>query len=895
MKLNKIVAILIIGFSSFSMISIFAEDSMNIGKANGINKNEIPLLNQLPNDELETTEDNFLSEEFTEEQDSTEKIPEEPVEEMPIQPLYENIEQLESHEIIVKTYAELKSAIENSENGLTTIYLGADIAFGNSGMIVSPAKNSFIIDGTNPLTGIRHRIDEYNASGITNAIYVLSNTNGNSQIELRNVDINGQNAYGTVAVADATANMRVKYSNVSYNGPRLIYNGAGTLILNNSNIKINPSGYFSTPQEVGQINKVQFEGDVLISHSNWSTKGLFYFRNNNRLSTVKEGANVVIDTDRFYDNTPENLAGFVMEPNSTFKMVAKSGGYPIFKAKTFQLDNSEFDLTINGTQSNYLFRIDGDASSGLTMKNNSTLNITTNASSATVAAGVYQRGNWNVNNSTINYKATNAVANYIFNMDNPIIKDSEFNIVTDGTINNAATGSHLEASTLTLDNSLLNISANVNSGKLLSTTTGESLKLLNAPKINLYSKKLEGVNGLVNNSGALSIPSNGEFKAIVENSAIGNTNSFIKIVNKLQVEENASFQVAGNSGTHSALVQITGATPQLLVNNPKLFVLFTKNATTGAFVMSNPLNFTLKGQQINQWTTAPLAFENSGGFDHLPIYEYKKASGVDYEISGRLTTTGSTLVTSTNYALGDGFYPGDYFDFGVGRTRMLSIGHLDGDVSPVTVGDTRISGTTSANANIKFTYKQKDSGLEEIATGVASESGEYSINTNPISEETYLLQFNTPFLYKSIKGIPEQFVGELIFVTVPSTMPFGKVPIQTKTTIFDRIDNSWDIVIKDNRDVQPRWKLFVAVTKNLTPVDTSKPRIDNAFVYVSDDGTSTPLYLNVPQEVAVSSTSETEIISWSKDRGVLLKINPGSVFKDIEYSGILQWTLADAP
>lgn len=801
---------------------------------------------------------------------------------------------LVSNEILVTTFGELKTAIETVDDK-TVIYLGADITFAAGGIQVKAGKNSFVIDGTNPETGVRYSINEYGSTTITNTIYVNTNTGGNSLIELRNMNIYGQNSYGTVAISDATANMSVKYSNVSYSGPRMIYNSAGTSIINGSDIRINRSGYFSPSQEVGQVNKVQFEGNVSIEHVNSGTKGIFLFRNSDRLSTIKEGANVFINTDRFYDNTSDNIAGFVMKPKSTFKMIANSGGYPIFKAKTFQMDDSEFDVVVNGTQSNYLFRIDGDANSGLTMKNNSKLNITTNASSSTVGAGVYQRGNWNVENSIINYKATNAVANYIFNMDNPVIKDSEFNIVADSSINVQATGSFLEAASLTLDNSSLNISANVNSGKLLTTTTGESLRLLNSPKINLYSKKLEGTLGMMNTSGALVIPTNGEFKAIVEKSEIGGVNSFLRIANKLQVEENASFEVAGNSGEHQALAVITGATPQLTINNPKLFVVFTKNARTGAFSISNPMTYTIKGQQINQWREAPVLFENSGGFNDIPVYEYKKASGVDYEIDGRLTTTGSTFVTSTNFTNGDGFYPGDYFDFGVGRTRILSVGRLDGEVNPISVGSTAISGTTTANANVNFTYKEKDSGIEAVANGVANGSGEYSIDISPIAEETYSLKFNSPYLYYNVTGMPERLAGELAFVSVPDAMPFGALPIQAQTKIFDRFHDAWDIVIKDDRVAHPSWKLFVTVTKGLTPADVSKPTVDDAFAYVSEDGLSNPLYLDTPQEVASSSSGTMETVSWSKNKGVLLKINPGSVFKDVEYSGTLQWTLVDAP
>lgn len=196
--------------------------------------------------------------------------------------------------IVVNTFSELKSYMEDGNNGYTEFYLGADITQ-TSGIVVNRAKQTVLISGKNPTTGAIHTYTEFNSAAIGYTIQVSGNTN----ITVQDLIIDGHNYYGTVSATDATGNsgVYIKYDRVNYDGPQLCYAPYSTLHIKDSSIVI-PEAQKpgSANQEVSESSKVVLDGDTNIQKL--SGTGFSTFWIHNRLGDpalrVLEGANIQI-------------------------------------------------------------------------------------------------------------------------------------------------------------------------------------------------------------------------------------------------------------------------------------------------------------------------------------------------------------------------------------------------------------------------------------------------------------------------------------------------------------------------------------------------------------------------------------------------------------------------
>lgn len=896
MKFYKIVAVLIIGISSFSMISTFAEDDIIVEKTNPINSKDIPLLNQLPNDDLEATEEDVPDNESEQESvDEQGELPDETPEEEIVQPLYENIQQLEAHEIIVKDYEEFKSAIQGSENGFTTIYLGADITFGNVGVVVHPQKNSFIIDGTDPITGVRHRINEYaTAKEISSSIYSLYNTNGNSQIELRNVDIYGQGQYGIVSIASFIQNLTVKFSNVNYVGPQIATNHNGKIIIRNSTLTGVKNNYFAPVQELaGEVNSAVFEGNVTINHTTATAIGVFSFKGTNPSVTIKEGAHVVINTDRNFESSTTYATAFYGEPNSSFELNAVGGAEIVFAPQGLYLNNSKVYLSVSGTSTNYIYK--NEVSTKL--ENNSIFDIT--FSGIINQNSIIQKGDFIITDSVVNYTATenSRIYNGIWGIENPKFKNSDFNIEVAGTVTSPGSTMFINSQTFLLDNSNLTINAYKNSGCFLYVHYGTAFTMINASKVKLYSKRLESEVSLVRLQANLTIPEGGEFTSYIEYSYTDVP--LLQIAGNLVVEPNTIVELTSNSGFTKHLIQFMGVNRSIIVDNPRLFLMFYRSSNTETPFGSNvasPINFVFTGQQINQWRSIIQDYSQSGNFANPPAHVYVKKNESDYYISGVIASVSSVMVNSTNYnSAEDSLNPSTNLSFKTADSRQFSIGRLDATIDSVGENDTHISGTATKNSNIQFTYQNKQTGALETVEGVSDNNGNFNIQTGSIGKASYDFKVNKKFLYLSKPGQVEEQVGRLEFLHVPETISFGPVGIPTKQTLYSRFDPSWAIDIEDSRAINSSWTLFAQILQpTLISSDPTKPNLPGRLIFIDKNGNR-----KVMSGLSIIATKPAgELISkvtWGANRGILLEVDPGKVYKDVTYSTTIIWILTDAP
>lgn len=177
---------------------------------------------------------------------------------------------LEANEIIVSTFEEMKAAL-SVNNGITKVYLGADITMKSGGITVHSSKTDVYISGLNPLEPEKtepYTLTQYLSSAaavITDTIYV--NSSGVKNVTLSDINIIGKNYYGVVAVyeASATDGLVVTYMRVNYRGPQIGYHRRGTYRVIDCDVTLTAENGGSTNQEFAEAKYLIFEGKNIIN------------------------------------------------------------------------------------------------------------------------------------------------------------------------------------------------------------------------------------------------------------------------------------------------------------------------------------------------------------------------------------------------------------------------------------------------------------------------------------------------------------------------------------------------------------------------------------------------------------------------------------------------------
>lgn len=184
---------------------------------------------------------------------------------------------IQPYERVVTTFEELKSAL-NADNGITTVYLGANITMKAGGINIHSSKASVEIVGINPLNPdqtVPYTLTDYTSSTFTDTIYV--NTAGVKNVYVRDLKIIGKNYYGPVSALDSavTASCIINYVRVDYSGPQIGHNRQGSIKFIDCNININGKNGGSASQEFSETKHLYFEGKNTIA-TETSTLSIFW-------------------------------------------------------------------------------------------------------------------------------------------------------------------------------------------------------------------------------------------------------------------------------------------------------------------------------------------------------------------------------------------------------------------------------------------------------------------------------------------------------------------------------------------------------------------------------------------------------------------------------------------
>lgn len=852
---------------------------------------------------------------------------------------------LAANEVIVYSYAELKSAIETVNNGYTMIYLGQDITM-LGGITVPSGKLTFTIDGVDPTTQVRHKFTEYNSATATYAIFV--GYNGSGTITLKNMDITGKNYYGTVCVYGYTG-ITLSYDNVTYVGPQITYNPAGKAIYKDSTITIpNTGSYPSTTQEVGELKEVDFIGDVTINHAPSYATYIFYTAANAATKiTFKADSNVNITTTRGL-NDP-STATILFEEGAQVAMTQTASNVNVINATggTYEMrSGSNLDITLAVSANWPAIWMDGTTGSftmnGATLKihskasvlnyaqlkapkmtvNDSILSFDTQGTqniSFMAVSGATTITNSQVTGTVVGNDAT-ALNVYLFNFGTSALTasgttfditiptslyaqvlkagvtsftNSDVTYAVNGNISYAASSISNSFTSLSMNNSSMQGTYQVISGIALNptATAGTSLNAINNSNLNFVTPKT--AYPLIQ-SASITTFDTGTKLYLNSGSVTAATASPLSSAGNLTFGDSTETMIVVNSGSLNGGILIPSTGKTFTVSKPASFVVFAPTASKVVY-SGYALSFSITAQQVNQWNTYNTD-TTSGTLDHLPAKAFIKGDDTnDFLMQGTIAAgvSGATTVTSSNYVSGvDSLNPVGNLSFTSSNSRIMSMGRMVLDVADANQNATTIQGATEAAGVVRATYQSGGSTL--TANGTADSNGSFVISTSPLDKVDFTVQGNWKYLYLT-RGGEVVNTGELKFILVPTTIDFGVVSIPAIDTIFPRTETNWNIQIQDDRNATSNWQLLVQLVQPLTPSDSSKPILEDALVFVDTAGTSQSLTTTPMLVVNNVNGTQYTTVAWAANRGILLNVTPGSAYTGVDYTGKIEWILQDAP
>ncbi|MGL5042379.1 MAG: hypothetical protein ACRC6X_04715 [Culicoidibacterales bacterium] len=837
---------------------------------------------------------------------------------------------LSSNEVIVRTFRELKRELETENNGKNVFYLGADIML-ESGIVVPSSKVNIVIDGVDPDTLQQHVLRTNTGQSEGDVIQIGGVRT--SKITLQKMNLVGRAQFGIVLVKDTIAGIEVIFSDVMYEGRRLATNPHGTIKIINSEMLSS----LGPQEELGKVRNLIFEGRVILNHP--VDKTAFLFTGVNPSIDIKENAVVEITAKESFNEgiaMPKYTQGkgsrvritrtadvakvflitagdFRMEQGAEIRIIqtmnsrgtiiqnstqssrlimngakiivensaTKLGSYLSFRQ--ILMTNSEINIAIRGVVSAITINVSGSAT--LT---DSKLNITATENVTTDLGVVVIAGKLMLTRSEVNTIIQKKVVNQVLNLGEVALIASEILV----SAREGMTGTSRKEAVImkipSFASSNLIIEMGGESG-VLYRVDGE-LVIQDESKIVLNAVKSK--TGLFIGNRGLSISGGGTF--IAETRESDTAEQLIKAAGTVQFRDNAIVHLINRKGRNKGLVSVSGLNSEFIIVNPKQVILFAPTLE-GKLIYSDQnliLNFT--AEQINQWEEAS-TFEQTGTLMRIPEYEYTKKRDLDMIIMvlSRAGDAGVSEVVGTNFEPEDGDSPERDFSIHRDRTKVLSLGRLDNTVTRPRYDDVTVVGQTDAQANIWYQYYSEDTLY--TSTGVAGQTGSYTLPIRRVDDRRSEMRTNIPYLYDTKVITPERLPGELKLLEVPKTMTFGTQLIPTKQTDLPRIEKVWAMKIEDTRDRRSNWKLFATKKTDLIPSDNTKPAIKNPFSFVDGNGDKHILGVTAVEIRTTKNGPTLSTISWAETEGVLLTINPGNVYSNIEYTGTIQWSVQDAP
>lgn len=334
---------------------------------------------------------------------------------------------------------------------------------------------------------------------------------------------------------------------------------------------------------------------------------------------------------------------------------------------------------------------------------------------------------------------------------------------------------------------------------------------------------------------------------------------------------------------------MSNATANVVIDDPNSLVFYNTRSRLIQYVATQSLN--IKANQINIWTNA--AFPGSTMWDEPPYYWNKQYSNDNYYINGNLAagSGGSYTFLNSNYETNDGSTGNPATQFSFNNMRVLSAGRLSLEVDSVFNTTTTITGKTIPNGVVLVEYEESSNQVTVDNKGYFSSP----ISNLKVGDKVKVTANDRNYLYQRKEVLVEQ-EGGLSFKDVPDILAFQTIDIPSQETIVNRQSEDWSIQIEDERTQKTNWKLFARLDQQF--VDSNQNEVSelkNSLIFVDSNGISTPL--SSDPLLIHENTDESQLtnISWNQNKGILVNINPGALFKDVNYNAKITWILQDSP
>ncbi|MDR1065967.1 MAG: hypothetical protein LBL35_00835 [Clostridiales bacterium] len=260
-----------------------------------------------------------------------------------------------NYEAIVGNDSGLYAALRNQSVRL--IRLADDIQINRKDLEIHQSRlySDLTIDGEG------HALTDFPQKTLSTGTPIrLVKSGGNVKtITLTDVNVVGQNGYGTLYVASNVRNVDVVIDNVTYEGPKLVTNTRGTVTLQDSDINITTASGSYFAAEVATAKDIFLDGDINIHKADdidGDANGVFATTLAKSVVATRPGSNVTITNDSL---TYSQLSGYVTADvrhdidfgaNSTFSYTGYRAFYNHKNPEYFEVGRGA-DVRINLSES----------------------------------------------------------------------------------------------------------------------------------------------------------------------------------------------------------------------------------------------------------------------------------------------------------------------------------------------------------------------------------------------------------------------------------------------------------------------------------------------------------------------------------------------------------------
>lgn len=185
------------------------------------------------------------------------------------------------------------------------------------------------------------------------------------------------------------------------------------------------------------------------------------------------------------------------------------------------------------------------------------------------------------------------------------------------------------------------------------------------------------------------------------------------------------------------------------------------------------------------------------------------------------------------------------------------------------------------------TYPKLNMSVGESSSGVISVASA----TNPEATVANQKFLKYPYSITVIATGPD-----LNIASVTPTLNFANATIKSYTQTLSREDTGWNIVVEDNRSTKSPWLIQAKVSGSFqTGSPGSVKELRGTILQVKQDAVTQNLNDNFMTIYTKESPEVENTISWDQNNGFFLKVPPGVIDKNEQYSTTVDFILTNAP